>query len=146
MTRAPVCLETSPKVAVSTEQVALQATLVGDVAQPVLPPRRRRLLSPSSSRALEVLGHAIEYLADEYALHAGNLPLLDAEDPQLHGIQLLMAASRSVYWDCPLAPTLREHVSRLLSRCMHALQLVRTVKVIEVRRSPDELRRKATIA
>ena len=88
MTRALICLETSSKVAVSTEQVALQATLVGDVTQPLLPPRRRRQLPPLSSRALEVLGHAIEYLADEYALHAGNLPLLDAEDPQLHRIQL----------------------------------------------------------
>jgi hypothetical protein len=125
MTRAPIYLETSPKAAVSTEQAALQPTLVDGVTQPVLPPRRRRQISPLSGRALEVLGHAIEYLADEYALHAGNLPLLNAEDPQLHAIQLLMAASRSVYWACPLAPTLRERVSRLLSRGLYALQLQR---------------------
>jgi hypothetical protein len=121
MTGAPICLETSPKAAVSTEQAALQPTLVDGVTQPVLPPRRRRQISPLSGRALEVLGHAIEYLVDEYALHAGNLPLLNAEDPQLHAIQLLMAANRSVYW----APTLRERVSRLLSRGRYALQLHR---------------------
>ena len=125
MTRAPIYLETSPKAAVSAEQIAIQPTLVDGVTRPVLPSKRRRQVPPVSGKALEVLGHAIEYLADEYALHGGRLPLLDAEDPQLRAIQLLMAASRSVYCACPLAPTLRERVSRLLSRGLYVLQLRR---------------------
>src|ERR1700743_2631579 len=30
--------------------------------------KRRRLISPEAGRAMEMLGHAIEYLADEHAL------------------------------------------------------------------------------
>jgi hypothetical protein len=84
--------------------------------QPVLPSRQLRRIPPLSGMALEVLGHAIEYLADEYVLHAGMLPAVHVEDPQIRAIQVLMAASRSVYGECPLVPTLRERLSRLLSR------------------------------
>jgi hypothetical protein len=124
MSRAPIYLETSPTVPVSIE-VPLEPTLCDDATQPVFPSSRRRQIPPLSGKALEVLGHAIEYLADEYVLHAGSLPSLHSEDPQIRAIQLLMAASRTVYWSCPVAPTLRERVTRVLWRTMGAGQLPR---------------------
>ncbi len=36
--------------------------------------RRRRRISPQAGHALEILGHAIEYLADEYVHQAGPCP------------------------------------------------------------------------
>lgn len=64
----------------------------------------RRQISPISGMALEALGHAIEYLADEYALHAARLAAIHAHDPQVEAIQILMAANRAVYYDCPVVP------------------------------------------
>lgn len=67
--------------------------------------RRRRRIDRETGRALEILGHAIEYLADEYA-HRGES--LAAEDGQVQAIQLLMARNREIYLACPVTPTLRE--------------------------------------
>lgn len=83
-------------------------------ARAVTGPRaRRRRISPESGHALEILGHAIEYLADEY-VHAGGA--FCAGDPQLRAIQLLMALNRQVYFACPEVPSLKE-------RCLAWLHL-----------------------
>jgi hypothetical protein len=66
--------------------------------------------------ALEALGHAIEYLADEYALHAGRLAAIHAHDPQVEAIQILMAANRAVYYDCPIVPAFSVRCKRALAR------------------------------
>jgi hypothetical protein len=83
---------------------------------------RRRQISFQSGKALEVLGHAIEYLADEFALQVNRATLLHAEDPQVQSIQILMAASRSVYFECPIAPALKERFSRFVSRGVNGLR------------------------
>jgi hypothetical protein len=66
--------------------------------------------------ALEALGHAIEYLADEYAFNAGRLPAIHAHDPQVEAIQILMAANRQVYYDCPVVPSFSVRCKRVLAR------------------------------
>lgn len=73
--------------------------------------KRRRRISPQAGRALEILGHAIEYLSDEY-VHAGGS--LAAHDPQLEAVQMLMAANRQIYFACPEVPTLAERWHALL--------------------------------
>lgn len=81
----------------------------------VLPPvvtmpaaaRARRRISPISGRALEILGHAVEYLADEFVLASGALPSIHIHDPQVEAMQLLMQANRAVYFACPLVPSMR---------------------------------------
>ena len=69
--------------------------LAGPSAQP--PPVRRRL-SPEGGRALEVLGHAIEYLADEYAVDPKDKGPLGSADPRVEAIQILKALNRAVYF------------------------------------------------
>lgn len=69
--------------------------------------RRRRRITPRAGRALEILGHAIEYLADEYVVAAKEV---SADDPRLEAIQLLMAINREIYFECPVRPTFRERV------------------------------------
>lgn len=77
----------------------------------------RRRTTPEAGFALEILGHAIEYLADEYVHEAGLLPSVHSSDPRVEAIQLLMAANRQVYLACPVTPSLYQRVmGRLFGR------------------------------
>jgi len=71
---------------------------------------RRRLLAPAAGQAIEILAHAIEYLADEYAL--GTMPVF-ARKGTIDAIQILMSLNREVYLSCPAVPSLRERLSKL---------------------------------
>src|SRR5471030_473521 len=64
--------------------------------------KRRRRITPEAGHALEILGHAIEYLTDEY-VHEGGA--LSANDSRIMAVQLLMALNREVYFECPEAPS-----------------------------------------
>ena len=72
---------------------------------------RRRHITPQAGHALEILGHAIEYLTDEF-VHAGAL--FSANRPELEAIQLLMAKNRQVYFECPEVLGLGERFRSLL--------------------------------
>jgi hypothetical protein len=67
----------------------------------------RRRISPEAGRALEILGHAIEYLADEY-VHSGRA--FSARDPEVQAVQILMALNRQIYFECPVVPTLADRL------------------------------------
>lgn len=73
----------------------------------------RRHIDPASGHALEILGHAIEYLADELVHNGG---LICANNPQVEAIQLLMALNRQVYFECP-------EVQSFSDRCRSFLRL-----------------------
>ena len=62
------------------------------------PPSVRRRLSPQAGRALEILSHAIEYLADEYAADPHHSGPLGSADPRVKAIQVLKTLNRSVYY------------------------------------------------
>ena len=68
---------------------------------------QRRRISFQAGRALEILGHAIEYLTDEYIHEAKQI---SAQDPQVQAIQILMALNRQIYYACPVQPTLIERI------------------------------------
>jgi len=72
---------------------------------------RRRLIRPEAGRALEILGHAIEYLADEYAHRGGSF---SAHDGEVEALQLLMGLNREIYLECPEAPSMSERWRDLL--------------------------------
>ncbi len=66
---------------------------------PVQPrPFVRRRLSPEGGRSLEILGHAIEYLADEYANDLADKGRLGNADPRVAAIQILKGLNRAVYY------------------------------------------------
>jgi hypothetical protein len=62
---------------------------------------------PQQGRALEVLGHAVEYLADSYSLR-------DASPGDLLAISILHKASLEVFAECKIVIPLRERLMRLL--------------------------------
>ena len=111
--------KSSPAVhrSIETHQTAGVRTDVHAVATGMGSRSVRRRTTAEAGFALEILGHAIEYLADEYVHHAGLLPSIHSGDPRVEAIQLLMAANRQVYFACPLAPSLYERVvGRLFGR------------------------------
>jgi hypothetical protein len=86
---------------------------VGEKSSAVAKSDRRRSISPSAGRALEMLGHAIEYLADEY-VHGGKT--FCADDPEVQAVQLLMALNREIYLECPIVPTFSERICAFFHR------------------------------
>jgi len=72
---------------------------------------RRRRITPQAGHALEILGHAIEYLTDEYIYRGGQFY---PGDPEVQAVQLLAAVNRAIYLECPEVPTLGERCLWLL--------------------------------
>lgn len=73
----------------------------------VQPPPVRRKIGPEAGRALEILGHSIDYLVDECA-HRGLL----ASPGDSEAIQLLMALNRQIYFACPCVPPCGARMAR----------------------------------
>jgi hypothetical protein len=72
---------------------------------------RRRRITPQAGHALEILGHAIEYLADEYVHQGGDM---SPRNGQLDAVQLLMARNREIYYECPEVVTVGDRVRAML--------------------------------
>jgi hypothetical protein len=75
------------------------------------PVNRRRRISPQAGHALEILGHAIEYLTDEFVHEGGTF---SPNNAQLQAVQLLMAVNRQVYFECPEVPPLGKRILSML--------------------------------
>jgi hypothetical protein len=69
----------------------------------------RRRIPPTSGYALEKLGHAIEYLTDEY-INEGCRGGLNGGS--VDAIQLLMLLNREVYFECPVIEPLWKRILR----------------------------------
>jgi hypothetical protein len=79
----------------------------------------RRHLSRENARGLEMLGHAIEYLADEYAFDPSSKGSLGNADPRIEAIQILKALNRAVYFSGrEVQPPLRRVLRWLLGERM----------------------------
>lgn len=72
---------------------------------------RRRRVSPKAGHALEILGHAIDYLTDEFISTGGSV---SAHDGQVQAVQLLMSLNREIYFGCPAVPTFADRFRALL--------------------------------
>jgi hypothetical protein len=73
--------------------------------------KRRRSISPQAGHALEVLGHAIEYLTDEFIHEGGSF---STNSGQLEAVQLLMALNREIYFECPEVPPFGKRLMSIL--------------------------------
>jgi hypothetical protein len=76
-------------------------------------PVRTRHITPEAGHAIEKLGHAIDYLADEL-VDKGTL--LSPIDDRVQAIQILMALNRKVYFECPVIQTAGERIHAFLGR------------------------------
>ena len=79
---------------------------------------RRRHISREAGRAIEMLGHAIDYLADEFALECmqDKGQRRPGTHPRMAAIEMLMERNREIYFSCPEVPTTRAWLRRWLRR------------------------------
>lgn len=106
----------------------LEVNVEADVSEETLPLRRvRRRIDERAGRALEILGHAIEYLTDEYVHEFGHQRrgAFSSTDGRVQAIQLLMSINRRIYFECP-------EVEDLATRCLSILRLRRHEKTESV--------------
>lgn len=68
---------------------------------------RQRRLTDEAEMGLEILSHAIEYLAGEDMYDGQPFKLAD---PRVQAVLLLMECNRDIYLACPEMPTLSERV------------------------------------
>jgi hypothetical protein len=68
---------------------------------------KRRSINPEAGHALVILGHAIEYLADEFIYEGGPRP---GNQGQVDAIQLLIRSNRQIYMACPEVPTFTQRL------------------------------------
>ena len=97
--------------AASSIASGLPVSTVAPAAVTVRGAMRRRRISPEAGHALEILGHAIEYLTDEFVCEGGSL---SAHDAQVEAVQLLMGLNREIYLGCPEVPTFGDRIRALL--------------------------------
>jgi hypothetical protein len=76
------------------------------------PTVRAHILTPKAGHALEILGHAIDYLADELVHEQG---LLVEDKGRVEAINLLMERNRAIYFACPVALTFAERMNEMRS-------------------------------
>ena len=67
-----------------------------------------RRISAKAERGLEILGHAIDYLTDEYVHDDGGS--MSDNDPCVEAIQLLMGRHREIYIACPETPSFADRI------------------------------------
>ena len=91
----------------------LDAGLVKEMSAPVTGRMIRRRIDPGTGRALIVLGHAIEHLADEL-VHEAETGKPDRG--QLDAIRLLLSKNRDLYQGCPELPTFWQGLRSLFHR------------------------------
>jgi hypothetical protein len=96
----------------TTSGFLLPASPIAVPAHGLHSPRPRRI-SREAGRALEMLAHAIEYLADEYVHHGSQL---EGSEAQVRAMQILMALNREIYSECPETPTIEERVAAIFRR------------------------------
>ena len=81
--------------------------------RPSRSPVEHRRTTPTQGRALEMLGHAIEYLADSRLYDACATP---AEGAAIH---TLMSCSRQVFAECEIVQPWHQRVQTALLRRLH---------------------------
>jgi hypothetical protein len=100
----------NPGMATTIHGFPAPAAIVGKPAG-ANPTRRGKKISRSARRALRILAHAIEYVANEFLLES-NPP--GPRNARLQAVKLLMAADRQVVSECPEMPTLAQRCRYLL--------------------------------
>jgi hypothetical protein len=74
----------------------------------------RRRITPEVGRGLEKLGHALQYLEDEFVFN--NRWAISEDSGRLQAIQLLATLNRDLYLECGVEPTIRDRVRALFGR------------------------------
>lgn len=99
--------------------------------------RQKRKISREAGQAIEMLGHAIEYLSDELALECmvGQSENSVGARPRVAAIEILKMLNRDVYLSCPAVPSLEERLQGWMRRWNGPQQAMRPALVPVTRRT-----------
>lgn len=98
-----------------SRRITAQCSLNGAVTAVASAQAIRRRITPQAGKALEILAHALEYLADDYAVSDAKTPSLK---DRMDAIELLMALNRQVYMECPQILSTAMRCRAFLRRCL----------------------------
>lgn len=86
--------------------------------------RGRRIISREQGCALEMIGHAVDYLNDQYLLQGPDDEVLSFESPAMEAVWILIASQRELLRSLPVAEPLRRRAwNALLHRKKRAESL-----------------------
>jgi hypothetical protein len=88
-------------------------------AHPFNPPQRRglrRIISREQGCALEMIGHAVDYLNDCYLHEGAEDEIIDFRGPTMEAIQILISIQRQVLHSLPLTEPFTQRLWNTLLR------------------------------
>jgi hypothetical protein len=136
---SPLHVQIESLVLRNMENESVKSCFVEAPSQPPLTSERAvrsRHITPEAGRALEKLGHDIDYLADEL-VDKGTL--LSPNDDRIQAIQILMALNRKVYFECPIIQTVGERFRAFLGRFIRKARGVDRGREAEATEMPRQL-------
>ena len=95
----------------ATQAMVFTAEMPAAKGMPMSGRKKRRSINPETGRALVALGHALEYLTDEFVSEGGSFT---ANRGQIDAIQLLIRLNREIYFSCPEAPSFKQWLRSFL--------------------------------
>lgn len=75
-----------------------------------------RRISPEAGKALEILGHAVDYLTDEFVHEHRDLI---KDKGRVDAIQRLMLLNRQIYYSCPENSSFSQRFGGMVQRIFH---------------------------
>ena len=106
---------------VEADRIAALKIVRGGYSAALLPPRHsgsrplRRRIGREQGRALETLGHAVDYLCASYLQNGSDHAILDFRGPEMDAVRLLIDVRRELLASLPL-------IEPLMVRLWHGLR------------------------
>lgn len=72
--------------------------------------RGRRIITREQGCALETIGHAVDYLNDQYIFEGPDDEILSFRSPSMEAVRILIASQRAILQSLPIAEPLRRRV------------------------------------
>ena len=79
-------------------------------------PKLHRVITREQGRALEMIGHAVDYLQDCYLHEGDDDEILDFRGPKMDAVRILVSAQRQIHRSLPLAEPLTVRLWHALLR------------------------------
>ena len=78
--------------------------------------RGRRSITREHGRALEMIGHAVDYLNDSFLNEGDDDEIINAAGPYTDALQILISAHSELLWSLPVSETLTTRLLNFMFR------------------------------
>ncbi len=98
----------------SSTPLAQQSVLPWNTASQAAVTGKRRVMTREQGRALETIGHAVDYLQDIYLHHGPDQEILRSDSPAMEAVRILVATRRELLNSLPLRETFSQRIRNVL--------------------------------